>query len=529
MNQQSIDTKAILLKSWLPLVGLLLLATVLRLYQLGTESLWIDEMLSIGDAQNPEKLLAFPYIRPFYFFLLAGWMKLGTSDVWLRALSVILGIASVFLTHELGRRLVGIGTGRIAALLMAASPLFINHSQEIRMYTLVSFLSLGGTLALAHALERPTLKSLGWWTAARTALLLTNVNTVLIVLPDLLIVCWKYRQKIQTLLAFGVGFTITGLFFLPPFWALTIGGVSQEFMEKQVGDYSKPGLLQLVGMITQMVVYWPLRYLLESNQISLGKGDLNDASLLSQLFATEGLTLLYYAGITALLCGLLGLAFIAVLTKHRSEQLVWLTAWAFIPAIATFILSYLQSSIWFPRYLMFIAPYFLILVAGGFMVIWNWRKPVALAIMVAYVIAVSGGLKDYYTTFYRNDWQGVAQYIEENEQPEDVIVYYSIQRFFDQSLSRYYQGISPFYPINLPGKRPLKPDYIEQELGHLYPIESRLWLVCWRFCRDQEGMENIAKTLVGENSTLTDPTVFKSLEFEAVNVFLVTPELDPQG
>jgi uncharacterized membrane protein len=514
-------------KSWLPLGVIVLLATLLRFYQLGTESLWVDEMLSIGDTQRLNELLTLPYVRPFYFVLLAGWMQLGTSDVWLRGLSVILGIASVFLTYQLGHRLVGEATGQIAALFMALSPLFINHSQEIRMYTLVSFLSLAGTLALSYALERPTFANLAVWTAARTALLITNVNTVLIVLPDLLIVCWTYRQKIRTLFHFAIGFAVTGLFFLPPFWALTFGGVSEEFMSDQVGDYSKPGLLQVVGMITQFVVYWPLRYLLESNQISLGKGELGDASLLSGLLATQGLTLLFYAGFTALLCGLLGLALMAVLTKHRSEHLVWLVAWALIPAIATFVLSYLQSSIWFPRYLMFIAPYFLILVAGGFMVIWNWRKPAAIAIVAAYLIAVSGGLKDYYTTLYRNDWQGVAEFIQQNEQPEDVIVYYSVQRFFNQSLPRYYKGSAPLYPINKPSADSLSAADIQQELGSLPTVESRLWVVCWVFCQDQEGIENVFETLAGDNFTLENQTTFKSLEFDPVKVFLVSSDADP--
>ncbi|MGB3401638.1 MAG: glycosyltransferase family 39 protein [Microcoleaceae cyanobacterium] len=532
MNQRQIAIKTIQIPSWLPLGVIVLLATILRLYQLGTESLWIDEMLSIWDAERLNDILTLPYVRPFYFLLLAGWMQLGTSDVWLRGLSVILGIASVFLTYQLGRRLVGEATGQIAALIMALSPLFINHSQEIRMYTLVSFLSLAGTLAMSYALQRPTFPTLATWSIARTALLVTNVNTVLIVLPDLLIVCWKYRQKFQTLFAWAAGFTVTGLFFLPPFWALTFGGVSQDFMSSQVGDYSKPGILQVVGMITQFVVYWPLRYLLKSNQIFLGKGELGDGSLINSLFATQGITLLFYAGFTALLCGLLGLTVIAVFTKHSSEQLLWLIAWAFIPAIATFVLSYLKGSIWFPRYLMFIAPYFLILVAGGFMVIWNWRKPVAIAVVAAYLIAVSGGLKDYYTTLYRNDWQGVAEFIQQNQQPEDVIVYYSVERFFDQSLPRYYQGDAPLYPINKPSADPLSPAYIQQELGSISPIESRLWLVCWVFCKDQDGIENVFETLAGDNFTLEEQKTFKSLEFDPVKVFLVrsdtdTPSVEP--
>lgn len=42
-------------------------------------------------------------------------------------------------------------------------------------------------------------------------------------------------------------------------------------------------------------------------------------------------------------------------------------------------------------------PYFLILLAAGFVVIWNGRKPVAVEIAIAYSLAVFGGLFDYYS------------------------------------------------------------------------------------------------------------------------------------
>ncbi|PWZ67890.1 glycosyltransferase family 39 protein, partial [Staphylococcus pseudintermedius] len=89
----------------------------------------MDELFSIRDAKE---LRLNVNIRPLYYILLRVWMQFGTSDAWLRGLSVLFGLGSVFLTYQLGRRLAGEKTGLLAALLLALSPLFINHAQEVR-------------------------------------------------------------------------------------------------------------------------------------------------------------------------------------------------------------------------------------------------------------------------------------------------------------------------------------------------------------------------------------------------------------
>lgn len=493
----------------LPIGLVLTLAAVLRLYQLSTESVWIDEMLSIDDANNFE--FGIPYIRPFYFMLLRGWMQLGSSDAWLRGLSVLFGLGTVWFTYQLGCRMIGRSTGVVAAFLASISPLFINHSQEIRMYSLISFLSIGGTLALSRAFEKPTYTSLGWWVLARIALLLTNSNNVLLLLPDMVLAGWQFWHKRRWLLSFALGLGTIGVFFLPPLYVLLWGGASADFMENQVGDYSKPGLTQIVGMLTQFTVYWPIRHLLESQQLELSNNQLSDASLVSKVLSTQAFVLFFYAGVTLVLLGLLGISLLALRDRQRSERLSWLVIWALLPAAAMLGVSYLKSSIWFPRYLMFIAPYFLILLAMGFMVLWHWRRQVAIAVALILLIAVGGGLKDYYGTLYRNDWQGVAQLVSRNEQPNDVVVFYSIPRLFEQSFPRYYDGSAPVYLVN----RNL------QELKQVPPATSRLWLVCWIFCPEQQGLETIMKTVVDDDFQIQQETAFRSLENHPIKVFLV--------
>ena len=508
----------------IPIGLILLLGVGLRFYQLTTESVWMDEILSIQDAQ--EFQLTLPYIRPFYFLLLKLWMQLGESDAWLRSLSVLFSLGTIYLTYCLGSRIVNESTGLLAALLQSVSPLFINHAQEIRMYALVTFLSVAGTLALTYVLENPTSSGLIAWTGTRTLLLLTNANNVLILIPDVLLLAWTFRKQRQWLVTSGIGLLVISLFFFPVFWSLTVGGETQEFMQKQVDDYSKPGIIQVIGMLTQFTVYWPLRSLLQSNQIEVSKSQLTDVHLLSQFFSFKTLSLLFYAGFTAILVGLLALALLNLFSRYSSQRLAWLACWAILPAVFTLWISYHKNSIWFPRYLLFIAPYFLILLAAGFVVIWNWRKPLAVGIAIAYSLAVAGGLFDYYTQLYRNDWQGAAQYVRLNQKPNDVIVSYSTPGFFELSFPRYYPEPHKVYLLNHPGSEAkVTPAYIEQELGSLLPIKSNLWLVCWRFCHETKAINRTFQTLAGKNFTIQQQKLFSSLEFTPIEVFKVAPNL----
>ncbi len=519
------NTKQVLLEQ-IPIALILLLAMGLRLYQLSTESVWIDEMLSIQDAQTFH--LTLPYMRPFYYLLLKFWMLFGNSDAWLRGLSVVFSLGSIYFTYWLGCRIVGKSTGLIAAFLASVSPLFINHAQEIRMYTVISLLSVAGTVALTYTLEQPTYKNLTGWVIARIFLILTNANNILILIADAVLLGWKFRKQRQYLLASGVGLSVISLFFLPILWSLTIGGTSDEFMKKQVEDYSKPGITQIVGMLTQFTVYWPLRNLLQSNQIILNKNELTDTTLLTQLFTIKTLSLLFYAGFTAVLIILLVISLLNLFSKYPSERLAWLATWAILPAGLMLFVSYYKSSIWFPRYLMLVAPYFLILIAAGFVVIWNWKKPLAVVIAIAYLIAVTGGLFDYYTKLYRNDWQGVAQYIYQNQQPNDLILMHSTPDFFELSLPRYYPEENKVYLLNHPGSEDkLTPDYIQQQLGSALPLKSNLWFVCWLFCKETKGMNQVFTTVAGEQFKVEQKKTFSSLEFQPIQVFKVTPVVIP--
>ena len=119
------------LTQWVPITLVLALATVLCFYRINGEGLWLDELTSIRDAQELPMQIANNLVRPLYYILLMFWMKFGSSDAWLRSLSVIFALLAVFLLYRLGRRLFGETEGLIAATLMSLSPLFLNHGQAM--------------------------------------------------------------------------------------------------------------------------------------------------------------------------------------------------------------------------------------------------------------------------------------------------------------------------------------------------------------------------------------------------------------
>src|SRR5215831_18251748 len=124
------------------LLLVLLLGVLLRLYQLGTESIWNDEAFSLRDAAWPP--VGGNKMRPIYYLFMHYWMPFGHSEVWLRLPSVLCGIASIYLTYRIAERLAGQSVALISAFVLALSPLEINHSQEVRMYEMASFLGLAG-------------------------------------------------------------------------------------------------------------------------------------------------------------------------------------------------------------------------------------------------------------------------------------------------------------------------------------------------------------------------------------------------
>ena len=436
--------------TWLPIASILLIATGLYFYQLGKESFWIDEFYSLYDAQNiPDQI---NLTRPLYYFVLRAWMMLGgDSDVWLRSLSIIFALGSIFLAYRLGSRLVGKSVGLITALLMTLSPIFVNHAQEVRMYTLIVFLSLLGTLAFTSVLEKLTVTSFAGWITARILVTLTNPNTVLLLLPDCLLLVWRIRHRRRLILGFGIFLIAMAIVTL--LWTLNVYNDMLDFMAQRFASEKNAGIDNLLARLTNFTAYWPLKSLDSSSSLN------------------------FYKLYTVMLIGVLAGCFLkqpignTTAKQEKTTSAIWLlTLLVILPGSVMFIISRLLAPIWIPRYLLFFAPYLLMLLAIGLVKIQRWQPKLAMFIVVMYAVAVTWGLHDYYTKVYRADWRGAAQMISQQEKANDVIAFYfnNTSRPLELMIEHYYSGNLPINVLT-----------VDQKTGQasLPPFPDRLWLV----------------------------------------------------
>ena len=142
----------------LTVIAILALAVVLRLPGY-SESIWIDELytsnLFCGDPVILLKTLYSDIHPPAYFVFIHFWNGIfGDAEVWLRLPPLLFGLGSILLVWRLGTLFVGQGTGLVAALMLATSPVHIWFSQEARPYSANIFLLLLATLAFYRLIEK---------------------------------------------------------------------------------------------------------------------------------------------------------------------------------------------------------------------------------------------------------------------------------------------------------------------------------------------------------------------------------------
>lgn len=163
---------------------ILLVALALRLWGLGKESLWLDEIIAATHAMQPLWRLPGEVIRwdmhpPVYFAQLSIWGWFGDGDYALLLNSVFWGVATVAVVGFAGWRLFGPAAGLIGALITAVAPGAVAASQTLRMYPFMSCVIV--LVAYLYTTRIEVAERLGWrqlWLPGLLQLLLIYTHAV---------------------------------------------------------------------------------------------------------------------------------------------------------------------------------------------------------------------------------------------------------------------------------------------------------------------------------------------------------------
>lgn len=210
------------------LFPILLLGIGLRIYNLGTNSVWFDEaiFLLFGSTINGLSELSeivFTYLRlgqwkmlnPAYTFFASYWGMFAKNEFMARLPSAIFGIISVLLIYYLGKSLFNRKAGLVSAFILAISPFHIYYSQELRMYSLITLLTIISVYFFRKFLEYGRYTFLIGYIIFIVLNIYTQTVTILILFAEIIFFLF-YRKRYAVLFRKWLkGHIIIGLSLIP--------------------------------------------------------------------------------------------------------------------------------------------------------------------------------------------------------------------------------------------------------------------------------------------------------------------------
>jgi len=380
---------------WL-LVGLIGFAFALRMMGLGSESLWRDEIDAIRFASQPlGSLLRFFVVPgqngPLYYLLLRPWLALaGRSEVALRFFSVAFGTLAIPLIYRLGRRLFPSlpALALLAALLAAGSPYLVWYGQEGKMYTLVVALVLFSMDRYLAALERG-----GWH---RWLLYVVGTSVAL------------YVHLLAALMV--------------PAQALLFAFMDAETRRTRW----KPWLASMAVLTLPYLplLRWQLPMILTPDSAT-GYPFVPLPEMLVSLLANYSLGVLH-GDLRWRVVLFVGLLLAAGLVwqgrRSRLRSLAVLVCWLLVPVLGFFLIT-LVRPMFTARYLIFVLPAYLLLLAAGGVAVGRLSRLLAGLWLVALLAASGLGVWNQARTPVKADFRQATQYVASHQTPDDLILF----------------------------------------------------------------------------------------------------------
>jgi mannosyltransferase len=391
-------------------IAIFLLGLSLRIYDLGTESLWIDEGTSIQLARS-----SIPQIienrshsvnPPLYFIILHYWVRLfGESELLIRLPSAIFGSLALLMIYKLGELIFDNRVGTLSCLLVAISVFHIGYSQEARGYSLMMLMALVSMYFFVRLLERKGFAFLVGYVFSSSLLMYTHFYGLLIILAqniyfitmiilsndehELDLKTWILAQSMLLILYIPwIRFLITQVLGIQEgFWipTPTISSIVETFLKYS----AKSKLLLLCFLALSLLgIITPER--------TAGK-----PSSKAHLVSTAGYSW--------------------SLSPSNATKIYLLLLWLAVPIILPFVISQISTPIYYTRYTIAASLAFYILIARGVQSTDNrYFKSFIVILIVIYSLL---GVNRYYTEVNKQQWRELADYIHRNAETGDLLLF----------------------------------------------------------------------------------------------------------
>ncbi len=400
------------LKKHIPIIVLILLsiALIIRLIGITSESYWLDEAVSIKQAQENYstaiEMVKSDIHLPLYTVLLHFWVKLfGITELSSRSLSLMFGVLSLFMVYLLARKLFCEKIALISLALTAVSPIMTYYSQEARLYSLFVLLVLVSFYFFIEYIEKKDNKNLLFYLFFSLLLIYTHLFSFLVIIAQNMYVLYFYRFKIKKLLKWFLCQLALFMLFTP--WIPTL--IKQVNRTLSVMWIPKPN----PGIVIKTFVE----------------------------FFGNTLNLLIFI-------------FVLVVIIQRKkfeakskENIILLGIWILVPFAIVIAYSSMFSSVYNTRYLLFTLPAILMLFSVFIDKIAEKNKTFSYILIAILIISSLNSVFTQLERMDKDDWRDVSIYVKENVKENETIF---IDPFYHQQPFTYYYDIDCFKESDIP-------------------------------------------------------------------------------
>ena len=431
---------------------IVLVATILRLHALTAKSFWLDEGISVQIARLPWNQLLFALRHreanmALYYLLLRFWLLFGSSEGYIRGLSVLFSVATIPLLYALGSRLFGSAAGLLGAWLLAVNAYHIRYAQEARGYAMVVFFSVLAGWLLVRNFQEPLSAKWGAYAAAGAFAVYSHLFGALVLVAHGASLAFLPRtdlpwRELKRSARWVVYMTVPLILVI-----VTVGDASMRWIQ--------PPDLHTVAQFFIAIAGNGGHLLLLMESIAVGT-----AAYALRKDSRRG-------------------------TETGSRwAYMFAFVWLSVPVFLVMAVS-LVRPIFLARYLNPCLPALMLIVAAGIL---KLRRPVAVWVLAAIISVLSlAGTFSYYRRDFdldRDDWRAAASYVIEHASSGDGIFFY---QGFGRLPFEFYRSIgkpASVWPVALVaanggdwGYRDSLFSYAADMLQDAGPGSDRVWLV----------------------------------------------------
>ena len=389
------------------LLSLTILGSFLRFYNLGYNSLWLDEAVtyetSIKSFGEIWTIISSGDFNPPLFY----WMEhvilyFGNNELILRIIPAVLGVLSIPLLYLIGRELLDRNVGILAAALLTCSSFHIYYSQEARAYSSMLLFASLAILFFLIALKENNIRiwvlfglfsAISFWLHFYVIVLIASLilYTLIVQLP-------MYRENVRRLAPVLTG-VITFIILCFPLIIVTI----QRFASRteSAPTFGAQGFAIIFETFRQMSTFGDFGFFILMSFFIIG---------LVQLFLIE-----------------------------KKKSLMLLTV-LFFTFIISYVLSYKMPMM--PRHLIFLLIIFILGIAISYKFFYTIfrHKSVVYILMAILIIINIPILVNYYSGFSKEDWRGFSEKMQNTTRTGDIVVL--VPSYMSIPLNYYYSNIT---------------------------------------------------------------------------------------